>query len=165
MRLSSVFRHVLSQADRQFVSLSEEFSFLRNYLGIEQERFGENLQVSFEMDPQVAQVAVPTLLLQPLVENALKHGLAPKGGKRSLRIVAAGSAEGLLLDVIDNGIGFPSGSTLPLSSRSRSSGVGLANTRARLRAVYGDEGRLVIESMPMQGSRVSLSLPMKAAIA
>ena len=165
MRLSSVFRHVLSQADRQFVSLSEEFSFLRDYLGVEQERFGENLQVSFEMDPQVAQVAVPTLLLQPLVENALKHGLAPKGGKRSLRIVAAGSAEGLLLDVIDNGIGFPSGSNSPPSSRSRSSGVGLANTRARLRAVYGDEGRLVIESMPMQGSRVSLSLPMKAAIA
>ena len=165
VRLSGVFRHVLSQADRQFVSLSEEFGFLQNYLGIEQERFGENLQVSFEMDPQVAQVAVPTLLLQPLVENALKHGLAPKGGRRSLRIIAAGSAEGLTLDVIDNGIGFPSGSTQPPSSRSRLSGVGLANTRARLRAVYGDGGRLVIESMPMQGSRVSLSLPLKAAIA
>jgi two-component system, LytTR family, sensor kinase len=165
IRLSSVFRHVLAQADRQFVTLAEEFNFLRNYLGIEQERFGENLQVFFEMDPEVAQVAVPTLLLQPLVENALKHGLAPKGGKRSLRIVAAGSMERVCLDVIDNGIGFPSKSTVPLSSRSRSSGVGLANTRARLKAVYGDKGRLFIESAPMQGSRVSVSLPLKEVTA
>lgn len=159
MRLSGVFRHVLAQADRQFVTLAEEFSFLRNYLGIEQERFGESLQVSFEMEPHVAQVSVPTLLLQPLVENALKHGLAPKGGERSLRVVAAGSMENVLLQVIDNGIGFPGESDHSRPSKSRRSGVGLENTRARLQAVYGDEGKLLIESLPMQGSRVSLSLP------
>jgi two-component system LytT family sensor kinase len=159
LRLSSVFRHVLAQADRQFVTLTEEFSFLRNYLGIEQERFGENLQVSFEMDPEATDAVLPTLLLQPLVENALKHGLGPKAGKRSLPIVAVAFTNGVLLDVIDNGVGFPLGNAVPFSSKSRSAGVGLANTRARLRAVYGDEGRLVIESAPMQGSRVSLSLP------
>ncbi len=81
MRLSSVFRHVLAQTDREFVTLAEEFSFLRNYLDIEQERFGENLQVSFELEPSVAHVSIPTLLLQPLVENAMKHGLAPKAGE------------------------------------------------------------------------------------
>jgi hypothetical protein len=64
LRLSSVFRHVLAQADRQFVTLTEEFSFLRNYLGIEQERFGENLQVSFEMDPEATDAVLPTLLLE-----------------------------------------------------------------------------------------------------
>ena len=159
LRLSSVFRHVLVQADRQFVTLAEEFSFLRNYLGIEQERFGENLEVSFEMDPVTADAVLPSLLLQPLIENALKHGLGPKAGKRSLRIISVSFKDGVLLDVIDDGVGFPLGNAVPFSSESRSAGVGLANTRARLRAVYGDEGRLVIESAPMQGSRVSLSLP------
>ena len=161
MRLSSIFRHVLAQADRQFVTVAEEFSFLRDYLDIEQERFGENLQVSFQMDPQVAQVPLPTLLLQPLVENALKHGLAPRGGKRSLRIVAATSGGTVSLEVIDDGMGFPCAGAEMLSARWKKSGVGLANTRARLRAVYGEQGRLVIESTPMQGSRVSLSLPLK----
>ncbi len=165
MRLSSVFRHVLAQADRQFVTLAEEFSFLRDYLDIEQERFGENLEVTFEMDPHVAQMSVPTLLLQPLVENALKHGLGPKGGKRSLRVVASERGNSVLLEVIDNGIGFAQGKAEWLSSEAKTSGVGLSNTQARLRAVYGELGRLVIESVPTHGSCVSLSLPKKAVVA
>lgn len=158
LRLSSVFRHVLAQADRQFVTLQEEFEFLRNYLDIEQERFGENLQVCFALDPQLAHVPIPTLLLQPLVENALKHGLRPKGGRTNLRVTAAVGATGIALEVIDDGVGFNAeiSSTKLVGAKS---GVGLANTRARLQAMYGEKGRLRIESAPMKGCRISVSIP------
>lgn len=158
LRLSSVFRHVLTQADRQFVTLEEEFDFLRNYLDIEQERFGENLQVCFTLDPQLAHVSIPTLLLQPLVENALKHGLRPKGGRSTLCITAAVSTADICLEVIDDGVGFDVERTSAKHGRAKS-GVGLANTRARLQAVYGEQGRLQIESAPMKGCQVSVSIP------
>lgn len=158
LRLSSVFRHVLAQADRQFVTLGEEFEFLRNYLDIEQARFGENLQVCLAANPQLAPVPIPTLLLQPLVENALKHGLAPKGGRRSLEVTATIAAETILLEVVDDGVGFSTETPFAGIGRSKS-GVGLANTRARLLAAYGEDGCLQIESVPMEGCRVSVSIP------
>ena len=158
LRLSSVFRHVLTQADRQFVTLEEEFDFLRNYLDIEQERFGENLQVCFTLDPYLVHVSIPTLLLQPLVENALKHGLRPKGGRGTLRVTASVRETAICLEVIDDGAGFKTEiSSTKLATAT--SGVGLANTRARLQAVYGEEGSLLIESTPMKGCRVSVSIP------
>ncbi len=84
LRLASIFRHVLAQTDRQFMSLHEEFDFMRNYLQIEQERFGPRLTVNMSLDPSIAHENIPTLLLQPLVENALKHGLAPKPQRRKV---------------------------------------------------------------------------------
>jgi two-component system, LytTR family, sensor kinase len=160
LRLSSVFRRVLSQADCQFITLAEEFDFLRNYLGIEQERFGENLRVHLALHPELAGVRIPTLLLQPLVENAMKHGLAPKGGKRKLEISAILSGQTIVMQVIDDGVGFaPSASR---SDRSRA-GVGLANTRARLHSAYGQEGCLEIDSTPMEGCRVLVSIPYRKA--
>jgi two-component system, LytTR family, sensor kinase len=160
LRLSSVFRHVLSRADRQFIALEEEFEFLRNYLDIEQERFGANLQVNLVLCPEVAKFRIPTLLLQPLVENALKHGLAPKRGQRNLGVSAEASADTILIEVVDDGVGFNEASRVTGFAKSRS-GVGLANTRARLHAVYGKEGLLRIDSSPLNGCRVLVSIPLK----
>ena len=163
LRLSRVFRHVLAQSNRQFVTLQEEFDFLRNYLDIEQERFGETLKVSIELDPQIAHAFIPTLLMQPLVENALKHGIAPKGGQCTLCIAAKSAGGRMQLTVIDDGMGFScfTSESQQIDQPQSKSGVGLANTLARLQAVYGEEGMLVIDSAPMRGCRVSISLPLK----
>jgi len=158
LRLSSVFRHVLTQSDRQFITLHEEFEFLHNYLDIEQERFGDNLQVRLSINPKLGEVRVPTLLLQPLVENALKHGLAPKGGRRNLFVTASVSEGRILLEVADDGVGFAMGRQ-PNRAGMIGAGVGLANTRARLHSVYGNDGTLEIDSTPMNGCRVSVSIP------
>lgn len=166
LRLASIFRHVLAQSDRQFMSLHEEFDFLRNYLQIEQERFGERLTVNMTLDPSIAHEDVPTLLLQPLVENALKHGLAPKGGKGILQISALRHETSIELLVIDNGIGWQDQQAPLVISKTapRQSGVGLANTAARLHTIYGDRASLVIESAPMQGCRVSITYPLQVPL-
>jgi two-component system, LytTR family, sensor kinase len=162
LRLSSVFRRVLTKADHQFITLGEEFEFLRNYLDIEQERFGENLRVHLALHPELSDVRIPTLLLQPLVENALKHGLGPKGGRRSLEITAGVSAETIIMQVIDDGVGFLKPASAPRSDRLHA-GVGLANTRARLHSAYGKDGCLQIDSTPMKGCRVVVSIPYRKA--
>ena len=166
LRLASIFRHVLAQSDRQFMRLHEEFDFLRNYLQIEQERFGARLSVSMKLDPSIAHENIPTLLLQPLVENALKHGLAPKGGKGLLQISALRQGTSVELLVADNGIGWED-RHLPLATLNtsfRPSGVGLANTAARLQTIYGDRASLNIESAPMQGCRVSITYPLEVPL-
>ena len=112
LRLSSVFRHVLVQADSQFVSLGKEFDFLKDYLAIEKERFGKDLCISLALDASVTHFMVPTLLLQPIVENAIKHGLTPKGGIRTLRVSANRKGRKVVIEVEDNGVvlrvGYPS---------------------------------------------------------
>ena len=166
LRLASIFRHVLAQTDRQFMSLHEEFDFTRNYLQIEQERFGPRLTVSMSLDPSIAHENIPTLLLQPLVENALKHGLAPKGGKGLLQ-VSARLQEGLIeLVVADNGIGWRDGQcpSLTLNKSAQNSGVGLANTAARLHTIYGDRASINIESVPLEGCRISITYPREVPV-
>lgn len=100
--LGKVFRHVLMHSDRQFSRVAEEMEFLRTYLDIEQVRFGERLRVSMSIDPIVSQSSIPSLILQPLVENAIKHGLAPKVGEGHLSITAASDGEFLRLAVEDD---------------------------------------------------------------
>jgi two-component system, LytTR family, sensor kinase len=160
LRLSRVFRHVLAQSERQFVSLGEEFAFLRNYLDIEQMRFGENLHVHMLLNEEFSNVRIPTLLLQPLVENALRHGLARRGGRRYLEITVVHLAERILIQVNDDGAGFEVAAGETVSGTIKT-GVGLANIRARLQTVYGDQGRLQIDSAPMQGCRVGVSIPLE----
>ena len=166
LRLASIFRHVLAQTDRQFMRLHEEFDFTRNYLQIEQERFGPRLTVSMSLDPSIAHENIPTLLLQPLVENALKHGLAPKGGKGLLQ-VSARLQEGLIeLVVADNGIGWRDGQcpSLTLNKSAQNSGVGLANTAARLHTIYGDRASINIDSAPLEGCRISITYPREVPV-
>jgi two-component system, LytTR family, sensor kinase len=97
-------------------------------------------------------------LLQPLVENALKHGLAPKGGRRNLCVTASLCEGRILLEIADDGVGFAMGRQ-PSRAGMTGAGVGLANTRARLHSVYGKDGSLEIDSTPMNGCRVSVSIP------
>jgi two-component system LytT family sensor kinase len=148
------------------MSLHEEFDFMRNYLQIEQERFGPRLTFNMSLDPSIAHEKIPTLLLQPLVENALKHGLAPKGGKGLLQISAQRHEASIELVVADNGIGWRDGQLplLTLSKSARHSGVGLANTAARLHTIYGGRASINIESAPLEGCRISITYPLEVPL-
>lgn len=163
LRLATIFRHVLAQTDRQFTTLNEEFDFLRSYLQIEQERFGDRLNVSMRLDPALAHEMIPTLLLQPIVENAMKHGLASKGGKGLLQISATQQGNSIELLVSDNGIGYRNQQAYITRSGSSPSpvGVGLTNTATRLQTIYGNRASLNIESAPMEGCRVLISYPLQ----
>jgi len=160
VRLARIFRHVLLHADRPFSSIDEEMYFLRTYLDIEQVRFGERLQVEFEVEPSIGHAAIPSLILQPLVENAIRHGVAPKVGKSRILVQAQRRGERILLTVEDDGIGlmqkqdkaeFPGGAD--------GGGVGLQNIRERLQTMYGSTARLSLASIQSGGSRATLELP------
>jgi two-component system LytT family sensor kinase len=154
LRLAKIFRHVLIHADQPFSSIEEEISFLRTYLEIEKVRFGERLKIEFDVNQSVTQLSVPTLILQPLVENALKHGLAAKLGQSELTIRANRKENLLLLSVEDNGVGIKS-----KSNPGQSIGVGLRNVKERLQTVYGNLATFSFESRPQLGSRALVEIP------
>jgi two-component system, LytTR family, sensor kinase len=156
IRLSKIFRHVLTYHDRPFSSVNEEISFLETYLEIEKVRFGERLQVRFDVQEAVAQLSVPTLILQPLVENSIKHGLGPKVGENQLTIRARKQTEYLELTVEDNGVG--ASAPRKLSGRN-STGLGLRNVEERLQTVYHGNARFSFESEPRTGSRAQILIP------
>lgn len=133
LRLSAVFRYVLLNSDKQFASLREELDFARSYLEIEEFRFGDRLRTLFEIDPNLLERRVPTLLLQPLIENALKHGLAPRRSGGCISIVARRAAEGIILMVADDGVGLRTGTD---RTSSASTHAGLSNIRKRLATAY-----------------------------
>ena len=136
-RLSDLLRLTFDRTGSARISLQEELEFLQKYLEIEQTRFQDRLGVKFDIDPETLDAEVPRLILQPLVENAIKHGLSPKPGPGLITITAERRNGSLALEVRDNGVG--------LNSRSRSrlhEGVGLSNTRDRLDCLYGSAHRL-----------------------
>ena len=146
LRLSAVFRYVLVNTDKQFVSLREEIDFARSYLEIEEFRFGDRLRALFEIDPELLERRVPTLLLQPLIENALMHGLAPRRSGGTIRIVAKSTEGGVTLIVADDGIGLRrSAETTSLSGTH----VGLSNIRKRLATAY--QGFASFQLNPREG--------------
>jgi two-component system LytT family sensor kinase len=162
VRLARIFRHVLLHADRPFSSIDEEMYFLRTYLDIEQVRFGERLRVEFEVETAIAHAAIPSLILQPLVENAIKHGVALKVGKSRILVQAKRRGESILLSVEDDGIGLlakrdqgePS-----LPSAGHVAGVGLKNIRERLQTMYGSTASLSLVNIHSGGSRATLEIP------
>ena len=137
-RLGDLLRVLLAIEHREEVSLREELELVESYVGIEQARLGNRLNVRWDVAPDVASAQVPPMLLQPLVENAIRHGVSrsPAGGR--LTIAARRQDARLALEVRDDGPG-PFGSSAPAESGS---GVGLENTRQRLAHLYGDESRL-----------------------
>jgi len=154
-RLSDLLRYALEGTDAQEVPLRQELDFLRRYLEIEQTRFGDRLAVGLEIAPETLDALVPNLLLQPLVENAIRHGIEPraKPGRIELR---AGCENGQLkLEVRDNGVGLS-------PDRKVEEGVGLSNTRARLKQLYGERHRFALSETPGGGLSVSLELPFRA---
>jgi two-component system LytT family sensor kinase len=156
VRLAKIFRHVLTYHDRPFSSVNDEISFLRTYLEIEKIRFGDRLRVNFEIEEATSQLAIPTFILQPLVENSLKHGLGPKVGENLLTIRARQVTEHLELTVEDNGVG--ANVSLKLAGRG-STGLGLRNVEERLQTVYRGDAQFSFESVPRLGSRAQILIP------
>lgn len=161
-RLSDLLRLTLRKVGVQEVELAEELEYLRAYLDIEQVHFGSRLSINYRIDVAALDVLVPTLILQPLVENAIRHGLEPQVGGGSLTIEAQADGDTLWLRVRDNGIGIAKGSL-------RRDGLGLANTRSRLDRLYGEQAALTIRENPGGGVFVDMYLPLrrevKAAVA
>ena len=155
--LAKVFRHVLMQSDRQLTRVAEEMDFLRTYLSIEEVRFGDRLRVRMMLDPSVSGVSIPSLILQPVVENAIKHGLATKVGEGNLSITADRDGDFVRLAVEDDGVG-PAAASVSDGTRN-GNGVGLKIITDRLRALYDGRASLRIEKAAVAGSRVTILIP------
>lgn len=164
LRLARVFRHVLAHSSRPLAPIREEIEFLRTYLEIEEARFGSRLQVEIDVAPEVALASVPSLILQPLVENSLKHGLGPKIGPGRLWISAKLQGDQICLAVEDDGVG-PNGGRLAKSNANGngngagSNGVGLKNITQRLATLYQGRAQVTLESRTPEGTRVTLLMP------
>lgn len=152
--LSELLRIALSSSNRQEIPLREEMDFLGRYLAIQKMRFGERLQVSENIEPAAMDCLVPALLLQPLVENAIRHGLEPSGRSGNLRIAAARNGESLKLTVEDNGVGLRAGET-------NRGGVGLANVRERLATLHGPAQEFELAERPEGGVTVKIRIPIR----
>ena len=151
--LNGYLRATLAASRRERSTLEEEFALLRGYLDVQAIRMGSRLKYRLELPPALAQASVPPMLLQPLVENAIRHGVEPKmeGGEVS---VQAGSEQGqLVVTVSDTGLGWA-------SAGASGGGVGLANVRERLAAAYGSEASVQVAAVPAGGVSVALRLPL-----
>jgi LytS/YehU family sensor histidine kinase len=156
-QLSVLLRGVLEEHEAQQVSLKRELELLRAYLAIEQVRFDDRFQVVENIDPACLELLVPVLLLQPLVENAIRHGLAPRSGKGTLHLSASRNGKQLSLSIEDDGIGPESRDSTPTA---KGFGIGLANAQARLEALFGPRGfQLQMGSRAKGGTRVTIDLP------
>src|SRR5215831_1631479 len=151
-QLADVFRYTLRASGKEVVPLGEELEFLRTMLAIEHTRFGDRLHVVEDLEPGVESVPVPSLLLQPLVENAVRHGLAPRSEGGTVRIAARRDGDLLRVTVEDDGVGMSS------EASPRGNGFGLHAVRERLR-VAGPPHALDVDSSPGRGTRITVTLP------
>jgi signal transduction histidine kinase len=160
--LSDILRHVLEDSPPQEVTLRQELAFIDRYLAIERSRFGDRLRVNVTVEPDTLDALVPNLVLQPVVENAIRHGIGRRAAAGKLDIRAARRGESLELIVQDDGPGLDAESDtvtpatgIPLSS----GGIGLRNTASRLQQLYGAMGTLAMESPPEGGAVARITLP------
>lgn len=161
VKLANILRVLLKQRDA-FVPFNEELAFTDDYLAIEVVRFGDKLQVRKEIAEATLCLQVPSMLLQPLIENSIKHGLEPRisGGTVTLRSRVSG--ECLLLEVEDDGVGIAPENDVasPVSGLVRpGTGIGMRNVRERLEVLFGSAATMHIESRPGRGTRVSIEMP------
>ena len=154
--LSELLRRSLESMEEQEVSLAQELEFIKGYLSIEQKRFGERLQVEQRVPDELMKALVPALILQPLVENAIRHGIEPQRGPGLVSIAAKQEDRHLRLTVRDNGRGWP-GADLNNSARR---GIGLANIQARLQGLYGPDHSFSCGKAEPQGCQVDIRLPL-----
>jgi two-component system, LytTR family, sensor kinase len=153
--LSDFMRRVLSDSNRQEVPLGEEMEFAQRYLDIQKVRFAERLQLSVDVPSELRLAQVPALILQPIVENAVKHGIAKRAQGGKIHIAAFRSNGALTMSVYNDG---PS---LAASSDTLQPGIGIANMRTRLQSLYGDGFALRLENRELGGVEVSISVPFK----
>ena len=143
-----------------FTTLAEELRSIDRYLTLERARFGDRLQVTVRVAPEVLPVAVPYLCLQPLVENAVRHGLEGKAGPGRITILAEDAGSECLISVEDDGIGAdPEQIRLAMTGEGDSDSIGVGNVDERMRSVFGDEYGLVVETGPGLGTKVSMRVP------
>lgn len=152
--LSELLRVSLGDDRARLVRLGQELDFTRDYLSLQKHRFGDRLDFVFEVPEAVRDAMVPPMILQPLVENAIEHGVLPGSGEGRVEVRARLDRDGLVLEVEDSGPGFPEG-----LAPEGGEGVGLANTRARLRQLFGDDGELSIGTAREGGARVTVRIP------
>jgi two-component system LytT family sensor kinase len=158
VKLSALLRRLLRSQDH-FVTLREELAAVDEYLDIERVRFGPTLTVQLEIDEGSLDTIVPSMILQPLVENSIKHGLGRKLGEGRIVIRTRRSGGLVTIEVVDNGVGLP-----PTRMESESeSGIGLRNVNERLRVIYGAPYQLKLISQPGQGTSARIEIPELAA--
>lgn len=156
------FSRYILRNDRINTTLSDELRNVHTYLELQRARHGDRLEVVFRVDPEVLPVVIPMLMLQPLVENAVQHGLERREGIGLVTIDAEDRDDDVYLAVSDNGVGMTAAAIAAITNAEGEPGagsVGLANIQERLRSTYGEHYRLVIESEPDQGTRVSMLVP------
>ena len=160
LELSQVFRHITCHSDdiqsTDLVCLEQELSYVKSYINLEKARLGEQLNVAWHISPHCLQSKVPALILQPLVENAIKHGITPLESGGLVSICASYQDNRLLLTVTDNGNGLMS---QPMVSNTSGSGVALQNIKDRLQLFYGDYYTLTMDSKWGEGTEAILDLP------
>jgi two-component system LytT family sensor kinase len=155
IKLSSILRRLLRKQEN-FVPLREELSFIDDYLDIEVIRFGrDKLQVIKDVDDQTLEAFVPSMLLQPIVENCLKHGLSARLGGGEIRIHSRLDSGRIVVTVEDNGVGIPPDQLPEVYGR----GIGITNVQERLRVLYGDDFRFLISSQEGHGTQIRIELP------
>jgi two-component system LytT family sensor kinase len=157
VKLANILRALLRDHD-SYVPLREELEFTDDYLDIEVVRFGAGkLKVEKEIDPRTLEVLVPSILLQPLIENSIKHGLEPRihGGTVTLR--SRRNGDRVIIEVADDGVGM---GNRPASALKRSgAGIGMKNVQERLEVLYGNQARFEVVSNPGRGTVISIEIP------
>lgn len=152
--LGDLLRSSLEHENKQEITLAEELSLLEHYLEIQRIRFAGRIEIQTDIAPATLNALVPSLLLQPLVENAIRHGITPRASAGYIRISAREEKGTLRLQVCDNGLGLPQGWQL-----SRHKGVGLSNTMERLAQLYNNKHQFAISNTPEGGVMVNIVLP------
>ena len=161
MRLTTLLRAVLRHSDGEFTTLGDEIELIEAYLEIERARFEDRLRVTIDVPPDLRAIPIPALLVQPLVENAIKHGISPSRAGGDVAIEAGMSNGSLRISVRDTGLG----ASQRQLDHGRKRGVGLANVEQRIRWHYGDGASFSIRSAPGEGTTVELALPIHQAAA
>jgi signal transduction histidine kinase len=155
-QLGDLLRYAMESSKKDFVPLKEELQFVRDYIALESKRLEDRLTMKFQVDQSLVSFSVPPMILQPLVENAIKHGIAPAEEGGGIRVQIQKETGGITFRISNTGIGLSSRDPLTTSK-----GVGLKNTDARLRKTYGESARLIIRSLDETGCEVSFTLPLK----
>jgi two-component system LytT family sensor kinase len=163
VKLANILRRLLRKTDA-FVPLNEEINFIDDYLDIEVVRFGrDKLKVIKDLDSASLDVLVPSMMLQPLVENSIKHGLSPKVEGGSIILRSRLDGERLVVEVEDDGVGISGAGFLEVPSGVGGSGIGMANVAERLKVLFGDSARMIVNNSPSGGTLVQIAIPIYQA--
>lgn len=152
-KLSDLLRSALDNTDEHVIPLRDEVAFLKRYLEIEQTRFGDRLTVTMEIPEDTLNAEVPNLILQPIVENAIRHGIEPHAKSGKIHLSARRDNGQLILEVRDNGAG--------LRADNKRQGIGTSNTRLRLQQLYSDRQTFTLQNLPEGGLLATIALPLR----